>query len=61
MKYEFDLVIRSKTGDVSLHYNPLLRKWVAMQGEKVLAKRKNVSVLIDALNATNSLQSTVEA
>ena len=62
MKFEFDLVIRAKTGDMTLVYNPTIRKWEALLGTKVLARRKNVEMLVAAVNSAEAaLAGSVEA
>lgn len=62
MKFEFDLVIRAKSGDMTLQYNPTIRKWEAMRGQKVLARRKNVEMLVAAVNSAEAaLAGSVEA
>lgn len=49
-KHTFDLAIKSKDGRVVLSYDPLSKKWIARSGDKVLARRRNIAVLVDAVN-----------
>ena len=50
MKHQFELEIKSTTSTVVLSFNAVLRKWEAKEGAKVLARRKNVLMLVQALN-----------
>ena len=56
MKYQFELIIKSTNTDVVLKYNPTIKKWeaVSLSDMKILARRKNVGALVDALNGVNS-------
>ena len=53
MKHTFDLVIKSSTSDVVLTFNAGIGKWeaVSLADNKVIARRKNVTMLVQALNA----------
>ena len=53
MKHTFDLVIKSSTSDVVLAFNAALGKWeaVSLADNKVIARRKNVTMLVQAINA----------
>ena len=52
MKHTFDLVIKSSTSDVVLTFNAGIGKWeaVSLADNKVIARRKNVTMLVQALN-----------
>ena len=51
MKHQFDMVIKSKTSDVVLAFNSAIGKWEALEGGKVIARRKSVAMLVAAINS----------
>jgi len=51
VKHQFDMVIKSKTSDVVLAFNTAIGKWEALEGGKVIARRKSVAMLVAAINS----------
>jgi hypothetical protein len=56
MKHTFDLSIKSSTSDVSLNFNTAIGKWeaISLPTKKVLARRKNVLMLVLAINESEA-------
>lgn len=60
MKHQFDLNIKSKTGEVTLKFDE--GKWLAIdKAGKKLGRRKNIKSLVDMLNSDPVVKETKPA